>query len=164
MWQSIKRNVTWRAIPIAGLVAGTVFLLVNVVLTPLVLEVDSTLILRYFASLVMGPSVLTDNSALVVGVGILVHYVLSLLFTLVIAIVVHRWGLIVGLIGGAILGLAIYGINLYTFTLFFEWFFAIHSNVLLLSHVLFGATAGAVYELFDHYDVPFELEMSDEAV
>jgi hypothetical protein len=39
-------------------------------------------------------------------------------------------------------------------TLFFEWFFAINSVVLLLSHVLFGAVAGGVYELFDHYDLP----------
>ena len=164
MWQSIQRNVTWRAIPIAGFVAGTVFLLVNVILTPLLLEVDATLIIRYFASLVLGSSVLTEDSVSTLAVGLVVHYVLSMVFALVIAIVIHRWGFIVGLIGGAILGLAIYGINLYTFTLLFEWFFAMHSNVLLLSHVLFGATAGAIYELFDHYDVPFELEVNDEAV
>jgi hypothetical protein len=42
--------------------------------------------------------------------------------------------------------------------LFFEWFFAIHSSVMLLSHVLFGAVAGGTYELFDHYDLPLTTE------
>jgi hypothetical protein len=77
---------------------------------------------------------------------------------LVIAIVVHRWGLIVGIVGGAILGLAIYGINLYAMTTFFTWFFALNNRVLLLSHILFGAVAGGVYELFDHYDLPLVTE------
>lgn len=156
MLEAIQRNVSWRAIPIAGVVAGTVFLLTNVLLTPLLLDVDSILVLRYFGSLVLGSDVLTGNEAIVPIVGVILHYVLSLVFALVIAIVVHRWGLIVGIVGGAILGAAIYGINLYTMTVFFEWFFAIHSGVLLLSHILFGAVAGGVYELFDHYDLPLD--------
>lgn len=158
MWQSIQRNVAWRVIPVAGIAAGTVFLLVNIILTPLVLEVESTVILRYMASLVLGTEVLTEGSALTVVVALIVHYVLSILFTLVIAIVVHRWGLVVGIVGGGTLGTAFYAINLYTFTLFFPWFFAINSNVFLLSHVLFGMTAGGIYELFDRFDIGFETE------
>jgi hypothetical protein len=76
-----------------------------------------------------------------------------------IAVVIHRWGLLVGIIGGGIMGIAIYLLNLYFFTVLFEWFFAINSSVLLLSHILFGATAGGVYELFDQYDTRFELEV-----
>ncbi|MFN8449032.1 MAG: hypothetical protein U0521_10670 [Anaerolineae bacterium] len=44
-------------------------------------------------------------------VGVIVHYVLSFVFTLIITIVIHRWGLVVGIVGGALLGLALYGIN-----------------------------------------------------
>lgn len=156
MLLSIQKNMTWRAVLIAGLIAGTVFLLTNVFLMPLVVEVNSSLSLRYFASLVLGQGVLTqtDNTVTIAVIGVLIHYVLSLLFALVVAIVVHRWGLMVGIVGGAILGLAIYGINLYTMTVLFPWFFALNNQVLLLSHVLFGAVAGGVYELFDHYDLP----------
>jgi hypothetical protein len=107
----------------------------------------------------MGSTVIADGGAPAVMVGGLVHYALSILFALVIAIVIHRWGLLVGIIGGGVLGLAIYLINLYTMTLWFEWFFAIDSSVLLLSHILFGATAGGVYELFDHYDAGFNVEV-----
>jgi hypothetical protein len=152
MLQTIQRNVTWRAIPLAGLVAGTVFIVT------LLLEASPALFLRYIASLVLGEAVLTDTSPGVLVVGALVHYALSLLFTLVITIVVHRWGLLVGIVGGGLLGLCIYAINLYTFTLLFPWFFAIDSPILILSHLLFGMTAGGIYELFDHYDVPLFAE------
>ena len=151
---SILRHVTWRAVLISGLVAGTLFLLTDVVLAPIVLKVNASLTLRYFAALVLGSKVLTQSGTSILITGVIVHYVLSLLFALVIALVVHRWGLGVGIIGGAILGVAIYGINLYTITLLFPWFFAINSTVILLSHAVFGAVAGGVYEMFDHYDLP----------
>jgi hypothetical protein len=162
MIQAIQRNVTWRAIPFAGLIAGTAFLIVNVILTPLIYEIDPLLILRYFGSLILGSDVLTDNSMSVVVVGVIVHYALSILFALVIALVIHRGGLWFGIIGGAILGLAIYSINLYTMTVFFEWLFAIHNTALLISHIVFGAVAGGVYEMFDHFDLPISQERVDE--
>lgn len=167
MLESIQKNVTWRAIPIAGVSAGTIFLLVNFVLTPLLLEVDPAIILRYMASLILGSDVLMEsNSAEIIIAGLGVHYGISLIGAFVIAIVIHRWGLLVGIVIGAILGLAIYGINLYTLTFFFDmdWFIAINSLVFMISHVAFGATAGGVYELFDHYDVPFELGGNHESV
>jgi hypothetical protein len=163
MWHAVRSNLAWRAVLIAGVAAGTVFLLVNVIFTPLLLGVDATIVLRYMASLVLGSGVLTGDNAATLLVGLVVSYVLAFVYTLIIAIVVHRWGLIVGLVGGAILGLAFYGINLYLLTLLFEWFYAINNNVLLFSHVLFGITAGGVYEVFDHYDTPFELEVSHDA-
>ena len=150
---AIQKNVTWRAIPIAGFAAGIAFLLVNIILTPVVLEVDPILILRYFGALMLGSGVLTETGNDAIVVGLILHFLLSMVFTLLVTIVIHRWGLIIGIVGGAIMGLALYGVNLYTMTVFFEWFFAINSTVLLLSHVVFGAVAGGVYELFDHYDM-----------
>jgi hypothetical protein len=150
----MARNITWRAILIAGIAAGTAHLLINVVFTPLVLNVDAMLVLRYFASLLLGDDILMNSNPVLALAGIIVHYLIALLLTGVIAFVVHRWGLLVGVVGGAVLGLAFYGINLYTMTLFFPWFFAINSSVLLVSHVVFGVVAGGVYELFDRYDQP----------
>lgn len=151
---SIDKRIRWQAALIAGLAAGTAFLLVNLLLMPLILQVSPVIILRYMGSLVLGSQVVTQTDLFPVIAGLLVHYVVSLLLTLVIAIVVHRWGLLVGIVGGAILGLSLYTINLYTFTLFFPWFFAINNPVLLLSHIIFGAVAGGVYEVFDFYDLP----------
>lgn len=154
MLQAVLRYVTWRAVLVAALVAGTAFLLVNLVLTQVLYDINPALSLRYIASLVMGEAIVMDDDAVSLIVGVLVHYGLSLLFTLVVTIVVHRWGLLVGIIGGGLLGIAIYFINLYTLTLVFPWFFAMNGTVWLLSHLFFGMAAGGVYELFDHYDQP----------
>ena len=154
MGQSSYKNLDGRAVLIAGLGGGTLFLLVVLLFTPLVLGVDTSLILRYFASLVQGSDVLTESNNATLAVGILVHYGLSLLFALVIAIVIHRWGLWVGIIGGALMGLAIYAINFYTMTVFFPWFFAINNVVLMVGHMVYGAVTGGIYETFDHYDLP----------
>lgn len=158
MIQSIRNNVAWRAIPLAGLVGGTVYLLLFLVLSPLLLGIDDSVILYYFASLVMGTDVLVEQTAWVLIIGIAVHYTLSVLFAFVIAIVVHRWGLLVGIVGGAILGASLYGINLYTMTLAFPWFYAINGTLLLIAHVLYGAVVGGVYESLDKFDVGDEQE------
>jgi hypothetical protein len=154
MINAIQKNVTWRAIPIAGLAGGTVFLLTNLILAPIVLDIGPALLLRYIAALLLGSDALTDSSTSVIIVGMGVHFVFSMFFALVIAIVIHRWGLSVGIIGGAILGLCFYSFNIYTLTKYAEWFFAIDSNVLLLCHILYGAVVGGVYESLDRFDLP----------
>ncbi len=153
MIQNLRENVAWRAIPLAGLAGGTIFLLTLLLLSPAWLGIDDAVILYYFASLIMGTDVLLEHNGGVLLVGIVVHYMLSILFAFLIALVVHRWGMAIGIIGGAILGASLYGINLYTMTLFFPWFYAINSLLLLLGHVLYGAVVGGVYEAFDQYDI-----------
>ncbi len=152
MIEAIQRNVTWRAIPVAGIVAGTVFLLINMIFNPILYGIDAFFILQYFGSLVLGTDVLVESSTTALIVGAIVHYILSILFTLVISIVIHRWGLLIGIIGGALLGLAIYSINFYTMTMFFEWMFAINNSLIVISHIAFGAVAGGIYEAMDTYD------------
>jgi hypothetical protein len=154
MIDSIRNNMAWAAVPVAALAAGSVFMAVILALPPVVLEIDPTLYLSYIAALVQGNDVLVDPVATTPIVGIVVHYVLSLVFTALIAIVVHRWGLIVGVVGGAILGLSLYAINFYFMTRFVEWFSAIDGGVMVLAHLLFGMVAGGVYELLDTYDQP----------
>ena len=154
MIEAIQRNVTWRAIPVAGIVGGTVFLLINMIFNPILYGADAFFILQYFASLVLGADALIDASPMVFVVGIIVHYVLSILFTLVISIVIHRWGLLVGIVGGALMGLALYSINFFTITSFFE-FLDITNPIILVSHIAFGAVAGGIYEMMDTYDEEF---------
>lgn len=62
---------------------------------------------------------------------------------------IHRGGLLGGILGGALLGLAIYVINYYTFSFFFPWMHAISNTLLIVTHVLFGAMAGGIYEALE---------------
>jgi hypothetical protein len=160
MSQSIRLNqvVEWHLAVFAGLAAGTVFLLSSILYVTLVKGLSPWVVLQYMASIVMGESVLpppSDFSVVIVLVGLLVNYLLAITFAVILAFIIHRWGLLVGVIGGALFGAAIYVINLYTFTLIYPWFFALHGVPFFLLTVLFGAVAGGVYELLDYNDQPF---------
>ena len=162
---NIRQVVDWSAAVWAGVIAGAVFLVLNLVLTPLAFGGNAWVVIRLLASVVMGEGVLAPPATfdpVITLVALLIHFALSIVFALLLAIIIHRWGFITGVILGALFGLALYGINFYTLTLFFPWFFAMNSWVMIVSHVVFGAVAGGVYEGFEVEEfVP--VEPRDEA-
>lgn len=148
----LRQVVDWSAAIWAGIVSGVVFLLLNVFVLPVFVGGNAWVSLRYAASIVLGPSVLPPPSTFglpVMIVAVLVYLVLAVAAAVVLAIVIHRWGLVVGILGGALFGLALYFINFYTLTFIWPWFFALRSWTLLLLHVIFGALAGGIYEALE---------------
>ena len=142
----------FKAAFFAGLIAGAIFLLVLLITYPLATGGTPWTVFRFIAAIVLGEEVLPPpvsfNAAAVI-VGTLLHFALSIFYTFIIAFVLHRWGLIVGIVGGALLGLALYLINFFTFTIFFEWFYVARAWPFSIVHILFGAVAGGVYELLE---------------
>ena len=148
---SSRKTADFRAVIWAGLISGLVFLLVNMLLSWIVLGTP-WIFTRMAAGIVLGDGVVPPPATfdpLVFFTALLIHLFLSILFTTILALIIHRWGLLVGILGGALFGLALYFINTYTFSYFFPWFFSLRSWIILVSHVLFGATAGGVYELLE---------------
>ncbi|MDX1663944.1 MAG: hypothetical protein R3272_09130 [Candidatus Promineifilaceae bacterium] len=172
----VEQLVDWRAAVIAGLIAGAVFLLLQMVGRSFV-DADTIIIEgvaeavvpggslwvapRYIAAMVLGEEVLpppTSFDALVFLVALLINTVLAVLFTMVLAAIIHEWEILVGIVVGALFGLALYAINYYTFSYFFPWFFAVNSWVDVVAHVLFGAVAGGLYELLETERFVVEVE------
>jgi hypothetical protein len=146
-----RQLVDWRAAVWAGLLSGAVFLAVSLLLTR-VYAGSAWVVVRLLASVVLGAGVLPppatfDLKATLAALA--VHFTLSVLFACVLAYVIHRWGLIVGVVGGAAFGLALYFINFYTLAYFFPWFFPLRSWMMAVSHVAFGACAGGIYEALE---------------
>ena len=110
----LRQVVDWRAAFWAGLIAGTAFLLVNLFVVPALMGGSFWISVRLVASILLGRDILappaTANTGALVA-AIAVHYVLALAMAAVIAYVVHRGGLIGGILVGAILGLAFYFID-----------------------------------------------------
>ncbi len=159
----MRQLVDWPVAVLAGMVAGTVFLLIVLFRIPAVYGASAWLPLQYMASLVMGEGVLppAEPTALVGIVGVVVHYVLSLVFALTLAFITHRWGFFVGIIVGALFGLAVFFINMGIFTLFFPWMYILNVPTFAGGHIFFGALAGAVYEGFERERfVPIEEEVA----
>ncbi len=148
----MRQVMDWSAALWAGLIASVVFFLLNIFLVPVLLGGNMWIIIRLFASIFLGESILAppatfDSTALLVA--IITNVILSVGFTFIIAFSLHRWGTFIGIIGGAIFGLAIYLINFYSVSYFFPWFFALGSWPFVLTHIIFGAIAGGVYELLE---------------
>lgn len=144
----MRQVVDWSAAVWAGLISGIIFLVINMILTAIYLG-SPWIIVRLIASIVMGKTVLPPPAtfdAPIFIVSLVVHIPLSIAFSCLLAIIFHRWGLLVGILGGALFGIALYLINFYTFTLIFPWFFPMRSWIMLLSHIIFGALAGGIYE------------------
>lgn len=148
----VRHLMDWKAAVIAGLIAGAVFLLVLLIAYPLATGGTPWTIFRFIGAMVLGESVLpppTTFNAGVVVTAVLIHFALSILYTLILAFIVHRWGILISILGGALFGLALYLINFFTFTMFFAWFYPARAWPFSLVHILFGAVAGGIYELLE---------------
>ncbi|MAT99250.1 MAG: hypothetical protein CL608_19085 [Anaerolineaceae bacterium] len=149
---NVRHLMDWKAAVIAGLIAGAVFLLVLLIAYPLATGGTSWTIFRFIGAMVLGESVLPPPTTFdggVVVTAVFIHFTLSILYTLVLAFIVHRWGILISILGGALFGLALYLINFFTFTMFFAWFYPARAWPFSLVHILFGAVAGGIYELLE---------------
>jgi hypothetical protein len=133
----------------AGVVSGGIYLIINLILSQ-VLYGDPWFALRVAASLILGPGVIFEEPGIQVLItGLAIQIILALLYTLLIAFIFHRGGLLAGLLGGALVGLALYSINYNNFAYFFPWIFPLRNSALLGIHLFFGALSGFLYELFE---------------
>ena len=148
----VRHVMDWKAAVLAGLIAGAVFLVVLLIAYPLATGGTPWTIFRFIGAMILGEAVLpppTSFDAGIVITAVIVHFTLAVLYTLVLAFILHRWRLLVSVIGGALFGLALYLINFFTFTFFFAWFYPARAWPFSLVHILFGALAGGIYELLE---------------
>ncbi len=143
----------WQAIIGAGVIAGVLSTLVQVVLWvmlgddfPSVLFRDA----RLAAALVLGSRVLPPPAtfdAAVMLAATLIHFALSIVYAALIVVVTVRLAMRPALLAGALCGAALYAINLYGFTQVFPWFVEARSANALAAHVAFGMASVWGYRL-----------------
>ncbi len=168
--QSLPSSILdWPAVMRAGITSGVVALFLMVLL-PWVILNDPFLIMRLIASLLLGPTVISPSGSLVPGVyvvALIVHFSLSMVYAVLIALLFHRWGMLVAFLGGAVFGFVIYILNFYLFTVFFSWLLPYGNWMLMAANIVFGALAGALYELLENaaiIDEPFLNKRSEERI
>ncbi|MEM7530611.1 MAG: hypothetical protein AAF639_00420 [Chloroflexota bacterium] len=153
-----RQLVDWSAAWWAGIIAGLIFLAYNIFVLPWLWGGNMWVMLRLHASVIWGESVLAPPATFDVGVlltALITHLIFSVLAAMFIAYILHRWGLIIGIIGGALLGLVIYAINLYASInllngiLDLFGFFILRNWSFALGHIIFGALAGGIYEALE---------------
>ena len=161
----VRKLVDWKAVLMATLIAGTVALLWNFFVVPALLKTTPWVAVRLAGSILLGKGVLAPPATAHVGAllaAIATHYVLAGVMTAIIAFVVHRGGLLGGILIGGLLGLSFYCIDYYSLTYFMPQFFAIQHWSVVLGHILFGMVAGGTYELLE--DQIFETDIKRRGI
>ncbi|MGH7885844.1 MAG: hypothetical protein ACRENO_09135 [Thermodesulfobacteriota bacterium] len=147
-----KLLVDWNATLISGVISGVVFYLLNLFLIPYVYGGTYLTVIRYISSVFLGERILPppatfDLTALIVSLVFII--LLSLIFTLIVSYVLHKGGIITGIIGGAIFGVAFYYIFFNSLTLFYPWLYSLKNEMTLINFTILGILSGGLYETFE---------------
>ena len=141
--------IDWRSAIWSGIIAGAVFMMLEMVMVPMFMGGSPWGPPRMIAAIGMGRGVLPppDTFALVpMMVAMAIHLTLSIVLAVILALVIKGLGLGMAGMVGAIFGLVIYLINFYGLTAFFPWFEMARNWISIFAHVMFGAVAALSYK------------------
>lgn len=145
--------IDWSAAIWAGIVSGAIFMMLEMIMVPVFLGGSPWGPPRMIAAMVMGEGVLPPPATFdltILMVAMVVHFVLSIAFALVLALLIARLGFGPALAVGAGYGLALYLINFYGMTAIFPWFAMARNWVSIFAHVVFGLVAAWWYKARAH--------------
>lgn len=146
-WPPHSRRRFLLAAAAGGIAAGIVSTLVQIGLWLLFTDAFPAILwrdARLTAALVLGPGVPTPGTAAdwpLMATATLVHFGLSLVYGAVMAVLTRPLAGFRLAAAGALLGLALYAINLHGFTLLFPWFEPARGWITVAAHLAFGVTA-----------------------
>jgi uncharacterized membrane protein YagU involved in acid resistance len=153
----MAKTLDWKAAVWAGIAAGIVFLILEMLLVQFFQPMSMWAPPRMIAAIAMGPDVLPPPdtfNAMVLMVAMVIHFVLSIVYAFILGWIVSRWDMHLGgaSIAGLVFGLVIYVVNFYGFTAIFPWFAEARGWIAILSHAMFGLVLGLVYEPIERRD------------
>ena len=134
----------------AGIIAGVVFMMLEMVLVATVGGGSPWGPPRMIAAIGMGKDVLPPPATFDLGVmmvAMAIHFVLAILLGIILGLIISRWklGLMASIGVGAVFGLVVYLVNFYGSTALFPWFAMARTPITLMTHVSFGAVLGWSY-------------------
>lgn len=143
------RTVSWSAAVWAGIIAGAVFLVLEMLMVPLFAAGSPWGPPRMIAAIVMGQGVLPPPATFDLGVvmaAMAVHFLLSIAYALVLASIVYWMSSGGAMSVGGLFGFVLYVVNFHFFTEFFPWFANARNWITFFAHVMFGIVAAAAYK------------------
>lgn len=149
---NLRTTFDWRAAIWAGIIAGIVFMMLEMIMVPVFGGGSPWEPPRMIAAIGMGRDVLPspDQPATfdfsVLMIAVVIHMILSIMYTIILGFIVHRLGMWPALGIGAVFGLVLYLVNFYGFTAVFPWFANARNWISIFAHIVFGLVAAAAYK------------------
>lgn len=143
----------WRAGIWAGVIAGAVFMMLEMGMVWLFMGESPWAPPRMIAAIALGKDVLpmppdkpATFSSGIMMTAMAIHFALSIIYGLIGAWLVHRFDWFGGLMIDAAFGLALYIINFHMIApVAFPWFEMAQNWISVFAHVIFGAILGVSY-------------------
>jgi uncharacterized membrane protein YagU involved in acid resistance len=149
-------SLNWEAAVGAAIIAGAVFVVLEMLMAPLFLGMSPWAPVRMIAAMTLGQEVLPASVTFNVGflaAALIVHFALSIIYSIIFGLLLHRWMIasaapasapLVAL-SGLIFALGLYLINFYGFTAVFPWFADARNWVSVVVHLVYGLALAVSY-------------------
>lgn len=151
-----RRLPDWIAAAIAGFAAGAVLMVLELLWARSSFGESPWSTSRMVAAIVLGPDTLQSSafSVSVIAAALVTHYLLGIVFAIVLAAVViapfhldSSLGAV--LLTGAVFGAVLYMFNFYFMSYAFPWFAEMRGWATFIGHLVFGMTAAGLYWKFE---------------
>ena len=149
-WQ--RRLPDWPTAVGAGLVGGAVLMVLELFWSVSVSNVSPWFISHQIAGIVLGADALQSSafSLSVVGVALVTHYVLGIVFGLVLALVIagfhYESSAAVAQTIGVVFGAVLYLLNFHAMSALFPWIAELRGWATFIAHLIFGLSVVLTYQ------------------
>lgn len=143
-------QVNTKAAIWSGVIAGAVFMMLEMGLVGTVGGESPWGPPRMIAAMAMGESVLPPPATFEGGimmVAMMIHFAMSIVFGFVLGWVISHWrmSLAIAMVAGTVFGLLVYFLNFYLMTAIFPWFAMARGGISIFAHAMFGLVLGWAY-------------------
>ena len=145
---AVPASINVRAAVWAAIVAGIVFMMLEMVMVAVFLGQSPWGPPRMIAAIGMGKGVLPPPATFDIGimmVAMLIHLGLSVILAFAFAFIARGRTVGMSTLLGAVFGLVVYLVTFYGMTAVFPWFAMGRGWIAIVSHVAYGAVLGLVY-------------------
>lgn len=146
-------SLNWSAAIVAGIAAGVAATAAQVLLwwaftnaLPQILFRDA----RLAAAILMGQAVLPPPATFdweVMIAASVIHFTISIAYSLILACLISRPGLLLSLLAGSVYGLILYAVNMYGVTAVYPWFSEARDWITAAAHIVFGFSLAGIYKV-----------------
>lgn len=145
------RAPDWAAAAVSGFAAGAIMMVVELLWTTNLMGVTPWTISHKIGAILLGTDALRSHefSIIVVGVALVTHYVLGIVFGMILAAIIAPFhfdsspSMVLAI--GAVFGLLLYLLNFYGMVRLYPWFMELRGWPTLIAHLIFGMTAATLY-------------------
>ena len=161
-----KRITRWGKGAVAGLIAGALFITVEMFLMEAFGRGNIWDPLRLSASITLGDRAVATSTPFtfdIFFVGMLMHFVLSVWYAVVLGMLIRKLKPVTAMLVGAGFGLLMYLFHFYALTAFYPWVANWRNWIVVVTHLLFGMSAAWVYSHLHMRQLMREAGSSPEA-